>query len=156
MKSTFELRSKFDCLLQELPEQTRQELSIEYGFASPLHGLIDVVIKKGGQCMALGRFHPVAAADPSGFSDRFRIAMGYPDDTWYLFDFDGENMVINDLSLNDPEDEYPESPEQGIRRLATTPEEWQAEEKKFQEMKQFLEAVRDLIDEETLNEPVNK
>ncbi|MFN5803801.1 MAG: hypothetical protein ACK420_00575 [Sphingomonadales bacterium] len=49
-----------DRLLQELPEQSRQELSIEYGFASPLHGLIDVVIRKGGQCMALRRFRPVA------------------------------------------------------------------------------------------------
>jgi hypothetical protein len=34
-------------------------------------------------------------------------------------------------------------------------DEWHAEQKKFREMKHFLEAVRDLIDEETFNNPVN-
>ena len=155
MKSTFELRSAFDRLLQELPEQIRQELSIEYGFASPLHGLIDVVIRKGGQCMALGRFRPVAEELPSDFAERFRLAMGYPDDTWYLFDYDGDNMVINDLSTSDPVDEFADCPEEGLRRLIMVPDEWHAEQKKFREMKQFLEAVRDLIDEETFNNPVN-
>jgi len=155
MKSTFELRSAFDRLLQGLPEQTRQELSIEYGFASPLHGLIDVVIRREGQCMALGRFRPVSEELPSDFAERFRLAMGYPDDTWYLFDFNGENMVINDLSLSDPTDDFASCPEHGLRRLMMIPDEWHAEQKKFREMKQFLEDVRDLIDKESLNNPVN-
>jgi hypothetical protein len=155
MKTTFELRSLFDQLLMDLPPQTRSELSIEYGFYSPLHGSIDVVIRRGDQCMALGRFRRVSEENPSYFGDRFKLAMGYPEDTWYLFDFDGENMVINDLSLSDPADEFPAYPEEGLRRLITIPEEWHAEQKKFQDMKNFLEAMRDLIDEEALNNPVN-
>lgn len=155
MKSTFELRSHFDRLLLELPQQTREELSIDYGHCSPLHGLIDVVIRRGDQCMALGRFRPVSAENPSNFAERFRLAMGYPDDTWYLFDFDGENMVINDLSLSDPLDEHLSSPEVGLRRLIMLPNEWHAEQKKFEDMKRFLEAMRDLIDEEAINNPVN-
>ena len=64
-------------------------------------------------------------------------------------------MVINDLSLSEPIDELPSTPEEGLRRLITIPEEWHADQKKFQEMKQFLEAVRHLIDEESLNNSVN-
>jgi hypothetical protein len=105
--------------------------------------------------MAIGRFRPVSEEGSSDFAERFRLAMGYPDDTWYLFDFDGQNMVINDLSLSDTMDEFPSTPDEGLRRLITTPDEWHADQKKFQEMKQFLEAVRDLIDEEALNNPVN-
>ena len=155
MKTTFEMRSLFDRLLKNLPQQTRQELILNYEYQSMLHGPIDVVIRRGDQCMAIGRFRPVSEEGSSDFAERFRLAMGYPDDTWYLFDFDGQNMVINDLSLSDPLDEFPSTPDEGLRRLITSPDEWHADQKKFQEMKQFLEAVRDLIDEEALNNPVN-
>jgi len=155
MKTTFEIRSLFDKLIQELPEKTRQELSVRYNYSSILHGTIDVIIERGNQCMALGRFRTVSEESPSDFSERFRQAMGYPDDTWYLFDYDGKNMVINDLSLSEPVDEFPATPEEGLRRLITTPDEWHSDQKKFQEMKQFLEAVRHLIDEESLNNSVN-
>ena len=155
MKTTFEMRSLFDRLLENLPQQARQELIINYGYQSMLHGPIDVVIRRGDQCMAIGRFRPVSEEGSSDFAERFRLAMGYPDDTWYLFDFDGQNMVINDLSLSDPLDEFPCTPDEGLCRLITTPYEWHADQKKFHEMKQFLEAVRDLIDEEAFNNPVN-
>jgi maltodextrin utilization protein YvdJ len=155
MKTTFEIRSLFDKLIQELPEKTRQELSVRYNYSSILHGTIDVIIERGNQCMALGRFRTVSEESPSDFCERFRQAMGYPDDTWYLFDYDGKNMVINDLSLSEPVDEFPATLEEGLRRLITTPDEWHADQKKFQEMKQFLEAVRHLIDEESLNNSVN-
>ena len=155
MKSTFEIRSAFDRLLNELSQQTRKELSISYGYNSPLHGMIDVVIRKNGQCMAVGRFKKVDEEGHSDFAERFRIAMGYPDDTWYLFGYDGKKMVINDLSLSDPIDDFPSCAEEGLRRLIMLPEEWHAEQKKLQDMKNFLEAMRDLIDEEALSNPVN-
>ena len=155
MITTFEMRSLFDRLLKNLPQQTRKELTINYDYQSMLQGPIDVVIRRGDQCMAIGRFRPVSEEGSSDFAERFRLAMGYPDDTWYLFDYDGQNMVINDLSLSDPLDEFPSTPDEGLRRLITTPDEWHADQRKFQEMKQFLEAVRDLIDEEALNNPVN-
>ena len=117
MKTTFEIRSLFDKLIQELPEKTRQELSVRYNYSSILHGTIDVIIERGNQCMALGRFRTVSEESPSDFCERFRQAMGYPDDTWYLFDYDGKNMVINDLSLSEPVDEFPATPEEGLRRL---------------------------------------
>ncbi|MEY4586752.1 MAG: hypothetical protein RIT05_1170 [Bacteroidota bacterium] len=155
MKSTFELRSDFDRLLLALPESARQEISVDYGFCSPLHGHIDVVIRRGDQCMALGRFRPVSQEGPCNFSERFRLAMAYPDDTWYLFDYDGDSMLLNDLSLSDPMEELPDSPAEGLSRLVTIPAEWHAEQKKFQDMKNFLEAMRDLVDEEAFNNPVN-
>jgi hypothetical protein len=81
--------------------------------------------------------------------------MAYPDDTWYLFDYDGDSMLLNDLSLSDPMEELPDSPAEGLSRLVTIPAEWHAEQKKFQDMKNFLEAMRDLVDEEAFNNPVN-
>jgi hypothetical protein len=155
MKTTFEIRSLFDSMAKELSGLIKEEVTIRYNYSSVLHGTIDVIIQRGNQCMALGRFRTVSEDSPSDFSERFRLAMGYPEDTWYLFDYDGKNMVINDLSLSEPVDEFQNSPEEGLRRLITTPDEWHADQKKFQEMKQFLEAMRHLIDEETLNNPVN-
>jgi hypothetical protein len=154
MLNTTELRSTFDRLLLELPESLRSDVTIRYDHYSPLHGLIDVVITRGDQCMALGRFRSVSKDTPSGFSDRFRMAMGYPADTWYLFDFDGTHLVINDLSLTDPEDEFSSSAETGFRRLCSTPEEWKQEQKTFDDMKRFLDAMRYLIDEEAITNHV--
>ena len=145
MLSTSELRSMFDRLLLELPESLRAELRIQYGYCNPLHGLIDVVIMRGDQCMALGRFRPVSEDAPSDFSDRFQMAMGYPADTWYLFDFDGERIVLNDLSMDDPEDEYSEATVSTLCRICTRPAEWKEEEKTLGEMKRFLEAQNLLI-----------
>lgn len=154
MLSTSEWRSQLDRLLLELPESFRADLSIQFGYCSPLHGVIDVVISRGDQCMALGRFRPVSENGPGAFGDRFRMAMGYPADTWYLFDFDGERLVINDLSLTDPMDEFPDSIENGFRRLCTLPADWREEQKTLGDMKRFLEAMRYLIDEEAILNPV--
>jgi hypothetical protein len=154
MLNTAELRSTFDRLLLELPESFRSDVSIRYGYCSPLHGVIDVVITRGDQCMALGRFRPVSAEAPSGFSDRFTMAMGYPADTWYLFDFDGTRLVINDLSLTDPEDEFSTSVETDFRRLCSTPTEWKEGQKKFEDMKRFLDSLRYLINEEAITNHV--
>lgn len=154
MKSTSELRSMLDRLSLGLPEPIRADLTIEYGHCSTIHGVIDVVIRRGEQCMALGRFRPVSDQEASQFADRFRMAMGYPDDTWYLFDFDGEQMLINDLSLDDPEDDLIDSLESGLRRLCTLPAEWREEQKTLDDMKHFLEAMRDLIHEEAIHNPV--
>lgn len=155
MKTTFEIRSLFDSMAKELSGLIKEEVTIRYNYSSVLHGTIDVIIQRGNQCMALGRFRTVTEDSPSDFSERFRLAMGYPEDTWYLFDYDGKNMVINDLSLSEPVDEFQNSPEEGLRRLISTPDEWHADQNKFQEMKQFLEAMRHLIDEESFNNPVN-
>lgn len=83
------------------------------------------------------------------------MAMGYPADTWYLFDFDGEHLVINDLSLDEPLDEFTEPIETGLRRLCTLPADWKEEQKTLDDMKHFLEAMRDLINEEAISNPVN-
>jgi len=154
MLSTSEWRSQLDRLLLELPASLRSDLSIGYGHFSPLHGVIDVIITRGDQCMALGRFRSVSEQAPSAFPDRFRMAMGYPADTWYLFDFDGERMVINDLSLTDPMDEFPDCIETGFRRLCTLPADWREEQKTLGDMKRFLEAMRYLMDEEAIHNPV--
>lgn len=154
MKSTSELRSMLDRLSLALPESIRTDLTIEYGHCSTIHGVIDVVIRLGEQCMALGRFRSVSEHEASQFADRFRMAMGYPDDTWYLFDFDGEQLLINDLSRDHPQDEITDSLESGLRRLCTVPAEWKEEQKTLEDMKRFLEAMRDLIDEEAINNSV--
>ena len=154
MLNTAELRSMIDRHISELPESMRSEITIRYGHCSPLHGAIDIVITRGGQCMALGRLCPVIEGAPSGFADRFRMAMGYPADTWYLFDFDGHNLVINDLSFSDPIVEFSNEVASGFRRLCSTPAEWKEEQKTFGEMKRFLDAMRYLIDEEAISNPV--
>ncbi len=154
MLNTAELRSMIDRHISELPESMRSEITIRYGHCSPLHGAIDIVITRGGQCMALGRLRTVIEGAPSGFADRFRMAMGYPADTWYLFDFDGKNLIINDLSLSDPIDEFSTSVETDFRRLCSTPTEWKEEQKKFEDMKRFLDSLRYLIDEEAITNHV--
>jgi hypothetical protein len=155
MLSTFELRSQFDRLLSSLPENIRRDLSVTYFHCSTLHGITDVVIHRNGQCMALGRFRPVSEEPPSEFAARFQMAMGYPEDTWYLFDFDGERIVVNDLSLEEPQDDFYTYLEQGVGRLTTLPALWRKEQKTLQEMKMFLESMRHLIEEETFLNPVN-
>ncbi|MFM7671988.1 MAG: hypothetical protein ACKO6Q_05270 [Bacteroidota bacterium] len=137
-----------DRLALALPASLRADLSIRFAHCSPLHGVIDVVITQGDQCMALGRFRPVSEEAPCSFGERFRMAMGYPADTWYLFDFDGERLVINDLSLDDPRDEFTDSIEVGLQRLCTRPDEWKEEQHTLDEMKRFLESMKYLIDEE--------
>ena len=155
MQSTFDLRSRFDRLLSALPQNIRTELSVEYFHCSTLYGLTDVVIRRNGQCMALGRFRMVSAELPSDFGARFKTAMGYPDDTWYLFDFDGERIVVNDLSLDDPQDDFYDDPTEAVNRLITLPALWRKEQKTLQEMKLFLEAMRHLIDEEAIEQSVH-
>ncbi len=155
MRSTSELRSMLDRLSLSLPESIRADLSIEYAHCSTVHGVIDVVIRRGEQCMALGRFRPVSDHQASQFTDRFRMAMGYPDDTWYLFDFDGEQLLINDLSLDNPQDDLTDALDIGLRRLCTLPAEWREEQKTLEDMKRFLEAMRDLIQEEAIHNPDN-
>jgi len=154
MLSTSELRSMLDRLALALPPSLRADISIRYAHCSPLHGVIDVVIMRGDQCMGLGRFRPVSEEAPCSFGERFRMAMGYPADTWYLFDFDGERLVINDLSLDDPQDEFTDSLENGLRRLCTLPAVWKEEQQTLDEMKRFLESMRYLIDEEVFLNPV--
>jgi hypothetical protein len=83
------------------------------------------------------------------------MAMGYPEDTWYLFDFDGERIVVNDLSLEEPQDDFYTDIEQALGRLTTLPTLWRKEQKTVQEMKMFLESMRHLIEEETFLNPVN-
>ena len=78
MKTTFEIRSLFDSMLKDLSGLTNNELTIRYNYSSILHGTIDVIIERGNQCMALGRFRTVSEDSPSDFSERFRQAMGYP------------------------------------------------------------------------------
>ncbi|MBM3431682.1 MAG: hypothetical protein FJX92_01595 [Bacteroidetes bacterium] len=154
MLSTSECRSQLDRFLCALPVALRKDLTIEYAHCSTLHGVINVVIARGDQCMALGRFRAVSEKEPSAFVNRFRMAMGYPADTWYLFDFDGERMVINDLSLTDPLDVFTDSARAGFRRLCTLPSEWKEEQKTLNDMKQFLEAMRYLIDEEAIHQTI--
>lgn len=154
MLNTAELRSMIDRHIGELPESMRSEITIRYGHCSPLHGAIDIVITRGGQCMALGRLRPVVEGAPSGFADLFRMAMGYPADTWYLFDFDGKNLIINDLSLSDPVDEFTNEVASGFKRLCSTPTEWKEEQKMFEDMKRFLDAMRYLVEEEAISNPV--
>lgn len=137
MVNTSALRSMLDRLLLELPESFRADLYLKYGHCSLLHGHIDVVIMRGDQCMALGRFRPVSEQAPSQFSERFWMAMGYPAGTWYLFDFDGERLVLNDLSLDDPEDEFTECAATGLRRLCTLPSKWKEDQKTLEDMKRF-------------------
>jgi len=155
MLSTFELRSQFDRLLSSLPDTIQSELSVTYFHCSTLHGITDVVIHRNGQCMALGRFRPVSEEPPSEFAARFQMAMGYPEDTWYLFDFDGERIVVNDLSLEEPQDDFYTDLEQGVGRLTTLPALWRKEQKTLQEMKMFLESMRHLIEEDTFLNTVN-
>lgn len=154
MKSILEIRSALDRLSSVLPESIKRDLILDYSLHNTLHGIIDVVIKRGNQCMAIGRFCPVSEKNSNGFSLRFNIAMGYPNATWYLFDYDGERMLINDLSREEPLDEYPESIESGFRRLCTLPAEWRAEQSTLEDMKRYLEAVRYLIDEQALENNV--
>jgi hypothetical protein len=78
----------------------KSKFEFRYGFASKLHRLIDVVIGKGDQSMALGRFGR---------------AMSYPIDACYLLDYYGGNMVITNLSTSDPEGKFIECHEEEPR-----------------------------------------
>jgi len=56
--------------------------------------------------------------------------------------------------VEDPEDLFTDSPEDGLRRLCTVPAEWREEQNTLEDMKRFLEAMRYLIDEESILNPV--
>jgi hypothetical protein len=156
MISTEQLRSQVERLVNGLGLPAESNLEIRFFDREVPRILADVAIYLGDECMALGRFSPVKVNDISGedFTQRFCMAMSYPEDAWYLFDFDGEKMVINDLSLTDPINDHPPTLESGFRRLTTLPSEWQAEQKKLDEMLRFVESMRYLIDEEAINNPV--
>jgi hypothetical protein len=156
MISTRQLRSQVERLVNGLGLPAESNLEIRFFDREVPRILADVAIYLGDECMALGRFCPVKELDITGedFTQRFCMAMSYPEDTWYLFDFDGEKMVVNDLSLTDPINDHPPTLESGFRRLTTLPSEWQAEQKKLDEMLRFVECMRFLVDEDAINNPV--
>ncbi len=156
MISTRQLRSQIERLVNGLGFPAESNLEIRFFDREVPRIQADVALYLGDECMALGRFCPVKELDITGedFTQRFCMAMSYPEDAWYLFDFDGEKMVVNDLSLTDPINDHPPSLESGFRRLTTLPSEWHAEQKKLDEMLGFVESMRYLIDEEAINNPV--
>jgi hypothetical protein len=156
MLSTRQLCSQVEHLVNGLGLPAESNLEIRFFDREVPRIVADVAIYIDDECMALGRFCPVKELDITGedFTQRFCMAMSYPEDAWYLFDFDGEKMVVNDLSLTDPINDHPPSLESGFRRLATLPSEWHAEQKKLDEMLRFVESMRYLIDEEAINNPV--
>ena len=98
------LVSNYSCvhkLTYLIKQRMNSTFEFRYGFDSKLHRLIDVVIGKGDQCMALGRFGR---------------AMSYPDEACYLLDYYGDNMVITNLSISDPEGKFIECQEEEPRR----------------------------------------
>jgi hypothetical protein len=156
MISTEQLRSQVERLVNGLGLPAESNLELRFFDREVPRVRADVAIYLGNECMALGRFCPVRELDITSedFTQRFCMAMSYPEDAWYLFDFDGEKMVVNDLSLTDPINDHPPTLESGFRRLTTLPSEWQAEQKKLDEMLRFVECMRFLIDEDAINNPV--
>jgi len=142
MVNTKELQSKFTELLGTLPEEAKAGISIQYEIETPLSGPIDVIIYRNDECMALGRFRSVIEKGTAGFPARYKLAMGFPEDCWYLFDYDGERMVLNDLTNDHPVDECPESAAAGLSHLLMHPEEWKNTQKKFRDMKSFVDALQ--------------
>lgn len=156
MIPTEQLRSQVERLVNGLGLPAESNLEIRFFDREVPRILADVAIYLGEECMALGRFCPVKELDITGedFTQRFCMAMSYPEDAWYLFDFDGEKIVINDLSLTDPINDHPSALESGFKRLLTQPSVWHAEQKKLDEMLRFVECMRFLIDEDAINNPV--
>lgn len=155
-----QLRSKFENQLKLLPSLITEKLRIDFNVGNPLYGIVDIVIYNGDDCMALGFFQDsVRKGDTierrKQFSSRFKRAMGYHEYSWYFFGFDGNDFVINDLSFCNPIDEFPDSLDAGIRRLCTLPKQWHAEKKILEDMQQYLEAIRDMISEESFSKNVN-
>ena len=156
MISTRQLRSQIERLVNGLGLPAESNLEIRFFDREVPRIRADVALYLGEECMALGRFCPVKECDITGedFTQRFCMAMSYPEDAWYLFDFDGEKMVINDLSHSDPINDHPSSLESGFRRLLMNTTDWHAEQKKLDEMLRFVEAMRCLIDDEAIHNPV--
>jgi hypothetical protein len=156
MLSTIELRAQLEQMLNDLGFEPDAKPQIRFLDHHLPNILMDVAIYLDGECLALGRFHPVKQWDITGedFTQRFCAAMSYPDDAWYLFDFDGERMVINDLSLKEPVNDHPDSLASGMRRLTMLPAKWREEQKKLDEMLRFVESMRYLLAEEAISNPV--
>lgn len=155
-----QLVEKFESQLKLLPESFKENLRIEINIGNSLHGFIDIVLYNGEDCMALGFFQESVKANDitekkKQFSIRFNRAMGFHTEPWYLFGFDGNDLVINDLSFFNTTDEYPTSLDAGIRRICTLPKKWHAERKILDDMQRYLEAIRDMINEESLTKNVN-
>lgn len=117
----------FEKAMQALPQALLAETNIQFDYHNPIHGDIDVILFRNGACIALGRFCAVDNQKKGVFSDRFKMAMGYPGEPWYLFDFDGNTIVFNDLSYNVPVDEKSNDIERTLRRLLTLPVEWRTQ-----------------------------
>ena len=154
------LQNKFIQAINELPDELKTDLIIQFDQGKPMYGMIDVVIYKGDQCMALGKFQPIIKMENpyknnQDFSVRFNMAMGYHTEPWYLFGFNGDALVINDMSQSTPEDSYPDNLGSGLRRLCTLPKQWHAEQQTLKDMRRYLDALYDLLNEEAINNNVN-
>lgn len=150
MLSKQELQEKLSTIINAMPEHIKQGISVEFDRHQPLHGTIDVIILKGDECLALGRYQEVrnynsVTERETDFMNRFKMAMGYHTEPWYLFGFDGEKLVINDLSNHKYEDDFPATLESGIRKLLMTPQEFLAEHKTINDMKRFLDALNNNV-----------
>lgn len=141
MADKLQLRSEFDRYLKKLSASAFPELSVQYDHPTRFGDTIDVVLSIGDTFMALGRFCPTTVNKKGGTLDRLRLATLFPEDVWYIFDFDGTHIVINDLSDTTPNDEYPATVEEGLNRLCTLPLEWKEMQDTAMKMKRFLELL---------------
>ena len=154
MLSKQELQTAFNKVLSEMPRKYLESVTVEFDRHQPLHGTIDVIISRGKICLAMGKFQEVKRHNntterEADFVGRFKMAMGYFTEPWYLFGFDGENLVINDLSVHTYADEYPETIWLGIKRLIMLPEEWREEQETIADMQRYLNTLRTMIDEDS-------
>ena len=143
MADKLQLRSEFDRYLKKLSASSYPELSVQYDYPSRFGDTIDVVLSIGDTIMALGRFCPPAGNKKGGVGtlERLRLATLFPEDVWYVFDFDGTRIVINDLSDTTANDACPATIEEGLNRLCTLPLEWKEMEDTVMKMKRFLELL---------------
>ena len=67
---------------------------------------------------------------------------------WYLFEFDGTNLLIYDLSEDQPMAEISSDLIMGIRRLCTLPDVWKSQQTQLASMQRYVHTLLALVNEE--------
>lgn len=148
-----QLQPMFHRLLSGLSPERQQSIRIVYDAGHPLREKTDLLIYVGNTLMAAGNWSPFIAGRLSTIHDEAFTSycsklMSLESIPWYLFEFDGEHLLIYDLSEEEPRAIITADLIRGIRQLCTVPTDWKNQQHEFTARQQYVQTLLSLLREE--------
>lgn len=148
-----QLQPIFSRLFAGLSPDRQKEIRIIFDAGHPLREKTDLLLYMGDTLMAAGSWsHRIAGrserTNQEKLSTQCARLMALETMPWYLFEFDGTNLLIYDLSEDQPMAEISSDLIMGIRRLCTVPDVWKSQQTQLASMQRYVHTLLALVNEE--------